>query len=73
MGKNSYGSKAVSSGYSHKGPMAGASVVMAGGPGGGKAGVKAAKPAVVESPDKAASGSAPKGMKTYREGAGVKI
>lgn len=73
MGKNSYGSKAMSSGYSHSGPKPGAAVVMAGGPGGGKAGIKAAKGPVIESPDKAASGSAPKGLKSYKEGSGVKI
>ena len=74
MGKNSFGSKAVSSGYSHKGPVAGAPVVVAGGPGGGKTGMgSGVKKAVTESPDAAASGSAPKGLKSYKEGQGVKV
>ncbi len=74
MGKNAYGSKAVSAGYSHAGPVAGAPMVMAGGPGGGKTGMKAAKvKGPIEDPDKAASGSAPKGLKTYKKGSGVKV
>jgi hypothetical protein len=73
MGKDAWGSKAGSVGYSHSGPKPGAPVVMAGGPGGGKAGIKAAKGKTVEAPDAAASSSTPKGLKSYKEGKGVKI
>ena len=74
MGKNAHGSKALSAGYSHKGPVAGAPMVMAGGPGSGQSGARAAgAKGPIEDPDKAASGSAPKGLKVYKEGSGVKV
>jgi hypothetical protein len=66
MGKNAHGSKALSAGYSHAGPVAGAHVVGAQGPGGGKTGVKAASK---KNPEIGVvgmtSGSAPKGMKVW--------
>ena len=51
--------------YTSRGMKGGAPVVVAGGPGGGKAGIKAVRGPVTESPDKAASGSTPKGMSYY--------
>lgn len=74
MGKNSYGSSALSNGRSHGGEKAGAPRVNAGGPGGGKSGMKAAKGMNRDSGvGSAAGGSAPGGMKTYKAGAGVKV
>ena len=74
MGKNSFGSKAVSSGYSHAGPVAGAPVVASGAT---RSDNKFYKGAMKKNPEVGvqarASGSAPKGTKFYKEGAGVKV